>query len=140
MDPEGGYSWVFMGWSRGFSEGVEEFLHSDMEARVGEFLKLLVPHSNKGVLCSFSCCLSRGQGWGTFSEFLGSHTTSVFSQSRASLSHHACLMLPPLPIAQVLESLLHLENNFHFLSQLKKNDVDFSLGCIIDLPKITQIT
>ena len=26
MDPEGGYSGVFMGWSRGFSEGVEEFL------------------------------------------------------------------------------------------------------------------
>ena len=71
MAPKVGYSWVFMGWSRGFSEGVEEFLHSDMEERVGEFLKLLVPHSNKVMLCSFSCCLS-GRGWGTFSEFLGS--------------------------------------------------------------------
>ena len=26
LDLEVSYSWVFMGWSRGFSEGVEEFL------------------------------------------------------------------------------------------------------------------
>ena len=34
LGPEVGYSWVFMGWSRRFSEGMEEFLkfclHSDM--------------------------------------------------------------------------------------------------------------
>ena len=34
LDPEVGFSWVFMGWSRGPPEGVEEFLkfclHSDM--------------------------------------------------------------------------------------------------------------
>ena len=65
-----------MGWSRGFSEGVEEFFHSDMGERVGEFLKICFPSfpflsvSVKGVLssvflsdmglsfkafCSFSC-------------------------------------------------------------------------------------
>lgn len=26
LDPEVGYSWVFMGWSRGFSERVEQFI------------------------------------------------------------------------------------------------------------------
>ena len=36
LDPEVGYSWIFMGWSRGFP------------VRVEEFLKLLVPHSNMG--------------------------------------------------------------------------------------------
>ena len=51
--------------------------------RVGEFLKLLVPHSDMGHALQFfleltwatGCrvCLSRGQGWRTFSEFLGSH-------------------------------------------------------------------
>ena len=34
LGPQVGFSWVFMGWSRGFPEGVEEFLklcsHSDM--------------------------------------------------------------------------------------------------------------
>ena len=30
----------FMGWSRGFSEGVEEFFFSYMGERVGEFLKI----------------------------------------------------------------------------------------------------
>ena len=31
----------FMGWSRGFSEGVEEFFpHSNMRERVGTFLKI----------------------------------------------------------------------------------------------------
>lgn len=50
-------------------------------------------------------------------------------------------MLPPLLIAEVLESLLHLAKNFPFLSQLKKiNDVNFPLSCIMDLAKITQIT
>ena len=47
LDSEVGYSWIFMGWSRGFS------------VRVGEFLKMLGPHSDmglsaKGNVCSFS--------------------------------------------------------------------------------------
>ena len=46
MDPEGGYSWVFMGWSRGFSEGVEEFLKLSFHSNTG------LSVSVKGVLSS----------------------------------------------------------------------------------------
>ena len=52
-----GYSWVFMGWSRRFPEGVEEFLHSDMGERVGEFLKICFP-SNTGLSVSVKGVLS----------------------------------------------------------------------------------
>ena len=51
LDPKGGSSWVFMGWSRGFSEGIKEIFfpfHSDMRERVGEFLKLCF-HSDMGL-------------------------------------------------------------------------------------------
>ena len=46
LDPEGGYSWVFLGWSRGFSEGVEEFLKLCFHSNMGLFVSI------KGVLSS----------------------------------------------------------------------------------------
>ena len=52
-----GYSWVFMGWSSGFSEGVEEFFHSDMGERLVEFLKICFP-SNTGLSVSVKGILS----------------------------------------------------------------------------------
>ena len=73
LDPEVGYSWDFMGRSRGFSEEVEEFFHSDMGERVGEFLKICF-HSNTGLSVSVRSVLS-----------------SVFILIRDSLSRALCV-------------------------------------------------
>ena len=64
LDPEGGYSWVFMGWSRGFSEGVEEFLKLCLLSNTGLSVSVkgvlssvltLIWDSLSRVFCGFSC-------------------------------------------------------------------------------------
>ena len=76
MDPEGGYRWVFMGWSRGFLEEVEEFLKLCFHSNMGLSVSI------KGVLSSVFILI-----W----DFLSRALSSVLILIWDSLSRAFCV-------------------------------------------------